>query len=171
MPKIVAATFSDQSAAGDGLASVGGVLASALKQGAVVSKTDNGEIKFVETKDMESKQGAVTGGVIGAAVGILAGPVGIIGGGAIGAGIGGLAAKLRDSGFPDAQLKELGEDLTPGASAIVALVDDDAVDEAQALLKAVDADRVVVDEVSTDLADVLEQEAAGSSAVPTAPAS
>jgi uncharacterized membrane protein len=171
MPKIVAATFADQGAAGKGVASVAGALAGALKQGAVVSRTDSGEIKFVETKDMGTKQGAVTGGVIGAAVGILAGPVGIVGGGAIGAGIGGLAAKLRDSGFPDAQLKGLGEDLTPGASAIVALVDDDAVEKAQALLKVVDADRVVVDEVSTDLADVLEQEAAGSSPAPTAPAS
>jgi uncharacterized membrane protein len=171
MPKIIAATFADQGAAGKGLASVAGALAGALKQGAVVSKADSGEIKFVETKDMGTKQGAVTGGVIGAAVGILAGPVGIIGGGAIGAGIGGLAAKLRDSGFPDAQLKGLGEDLSPGASALVALVDDDAVEKAQALLKVVDADRVVVDEVSTDLADVLEQEAAGSSPVPTAPAS
>ncbi len=171
MPKIIAATFAGQDAAGKGLASVAGALAGALKQGAVVTKTDNGEIKFVETKDMGTKQGAVTGGVIGAAVGILAGPVGIIGGGAIGAGIGGLAAKLRDSGFPDTQLKGLGEDLTPGASAIVALVDDDAVEKAQALLNVVDAERVVVDDVSTDLADVLEQEAAGSTPAPTGSAS
>ena len=173
MPKIIAATFADQAAAGKGLAAVAGGVGGALKQGALVNKTDSGEIKFVETKDMGTKQGAVTGGVIGAAIGIIAGPVGVIGGGAIGAGVGSLAAKLRDSGFPDAQLKGLGEDLTPGQSAIVALVDDDAVDKAQELLKVVDADRVVVHDVSTDLADVLDQEAAatGSSAEPAAPAS
>ena len=173
MPKVIAATFADQAAAGKGLASLAGALGGALKQGAVVNKTDSGEIKFVETKDMGTKQGAVTGGVIGAAVGIIAGPVGVIGGGAIGAGIGSLTAKLRDSGFPDDQLKGLGEDLVPGAGAIVALVDDDAVDKAQELLKVVDADRVVVHDVSTDLADVLDQEAAAaaSSPAPAAPAS
>jgi uncharacterized membrane protein len=172
MPKVIAATFADQAAAGKGLASLAGALGGALKQGAVVNKTDSGEIKFVETKDMGTKQGAVTGGVIGAAVGIIAGPVGVIGGGAIGAGIGSLTAKLRDSGFPDDQLKGLGEDLVPGAGAIVALVDDEAVDKAQELLKVVDSDRVVVHDVSTDLADVLDQEAAAaaSSPAPAAPA-
>jgi uncharacterized membrane protein len=84
-----------------------------------------------------------------------------------------LTAKLRDSGFPDDQLKGLGEDLVPGAGAIVALVDDEAVEKAQELLKVVDADRVVVHDVSTDLADVLDQEAAAaaSSPAPAAPAS
>jgi uncharacterized membrane protein len=173
MPKIIAATFADQGAAGKGLATVAGGLGRGLTQGAVVNKTESGEIKFVETKDMGTKQGALTGGAIGAAVGLIAGPVGVIGGGAIGAGIGSLAAKLRDSGFPDAQLKGLGEDLTPGAAAIVVLVDDDAVDKAQELLKVVDAERVVVHDVSADLADVLDQEAAaaGSSPAPTAPPS
>jgi uncharacterized membrane protein len=109
---------------------------------------------------MHGGQGAVTGGAIGAVVGILAGPLGVIGGGAIGAGIGGLAAKLRDSGFPDAQLKGLGEDLEPGGGAAVAMVEDDALDKAQELLKTVDAKRVVVDDVSADLANVLDEEAA-----------
>ena len=117
MPKIIAATFANQGAAGRGLATVAGALGRGLKQGAVVNKTEGGEIKFVEAKDMGAKQGAVTGGLIGAAVGLIAGPaVAVIGGGAIGAGIGSLAAKLRDSGFPDAQLRGLGEDLTPGSA-------------------------------------------------------
>jgi uncharacterized membrane protein len=160
MPKIIAATFMDGEQAGKGLMTIAGALGGSLKQGAVVNKTADGKIKLVESKDMHGGQGALTGGAIGAVVGILAGPIGVIGGGAIGAGIGGLAAKLRDSGFPDAQLKGLGEDLTPGAGAVVALVDDDAVDKAEQLLKTVDAQRIVVDEVSTDLADVLDQEAA-----------
>ena len=171
MPKIIAATFTNQGAAGRGLATVAGALGRGLKQGAVVNKTEGGEIKFVETKDMGTKQGAVTGGLMGAAVGLIAGPaVAVIGGGAIGAGVGSLAAKLRDSGFPDAQLKGLGEDLTAGAAAMVALVDDAAVDKAQELLKAVDATRVVVDDVSTNLADALDQDPAGAgsgSAPPT----
>jgi uncharacterized membrane protein len=160
MPKIIAATFADQGAAGKGLATIAGALGAGLKQGAVVNKATDGKIKFVETRDMGTKQGAVTGGAVGAVLGIIAGPLGVIGGGALGAGVGSLAAKLRDSGFPDAQLKGLGEDLTPGAGAIVALIDDDAVDKAQELLKTVDAQQVVVHDVSTDLADVLDEEAA-----------
>jgi uncharacterized membrane protein len=83
----------------------------------------------------------------------------VIGGGAIGAGAGSLAAKLRDSGFPDAQLKGLGEDLSEGEAAMVALVADDGVEKSQELLKVVDARRVVVNDVSTDLADLLDREA------------
>ena len=162
MPKIIAATFADGGAAGKGLMTIAGGLGGSLKQGAVVTKATDGKIKLVESKDMHGGQGAVTGGAIGAVVGIIAGPLGVIGGGAIGATIGGLAAKMRDSGFPDAQLKGLGEDLEPGGGAVVALVDDDAVDKTQQLLNTVDAQRVVVDDVSADLADVLDQEAAAS---------
>jgi uncharacterized membrane protein len=169
MPKIIAATFADGTAAAKGMMTIAGGLAGSLKQAAVVDKTADGKIKLVESKDMHGGQGALTGGAIGAVVGIIAGPLGVIGGGAIGAGIGGLTAKLRDSGFPDAQLKGLGEDLSPGQGAVVGLIDDDAVEKAEQLLKTVDAQRVVVDEVSTDLADVLDEE--GAAIEPAAPAS
>ena len=160
MPQVIAATFADAEAAGKGLATVAGALGGGLKQGAVVSKAPDGKIRFVETKDMSAIQGATTGGLVGAVLGIIAGPIGVIGGGAIGAGVGSLAAKLRDSGFPDAQLRGLGEDLSPGEGAIVALVDDDGVAKARELLNVVEARRVVVNDVSTDLADLLDQEAA-----------
>jgi uncharacterized membrane protein len=160
MPQVIAATFVDSESAAKGLATVAGALFDGLKQGAVVSKDAGGKVKFVETKDMSASQGAKLGGLAGAVIGIIAGPIGIIGGGAIGAGAGSLAAKLRDSGFPDSQLKGLGEDLSEGEGAIVVLVDDDDVAKAQELLKVVDAKRVVVNDVSTDLADLLDQEAA-----------
>jgi len=113
----------------------------------------------VETKDLSTVQGAKLGGIVGAVLGIIAGPIGIIGGGAVGAGVGSLAAKLRDSGFPDDQLRGLGDDLSQGQGALVALVEDDQVDKAKELLKVVDAQRIVVHDVSTDLADLLDQEA------------
>ena len=46
-----------------------------------------------------------------------------------------------------------------GQGAIVALVADDSVAKAQQLLKDVDAQRVVVNDVTTDLADLLDKEA------------
>ena len=160
MPQLIAATFADAEAAGRGLATIAGALGGALKQGAVVSKAADGKIKFVETHDMSAARGAQVGGLAGAALGIIAGPLGVIGGGALGAGVGGLAAKLRDSGFPDAQLRGLGEDLSEGEGAMVALVDDAGVAKAQQLLQVVEAQRVVVHDVSADLADLLDQEAA-----------
>ena len=160
MPQVMAATFADAEAAGRGLATIAEALGGALKQGAVVNKAPDGKIKFVETKDLSTGQGAKVGGLAGAVVGIIAGPIGVIGGGALGAGVGSLVAKLRDSGFPDEQLKGLGEDLSEGEGALVALVDDDGIGKAQELLKVVEARRVVVNDVSTDLADLLDTEAA-----------
>jgi len=164
MPQLVAATFADQDAAARGLATIAGaLLGGGLKQGAVVHKEADGKIKFAETKDMSAGQGATIGGIAGAAIGIIAGPIGVIGGGAIGAGIGSLTAKLRDSGFPDSQLRGLGEDLSAGQGALVAVVEDDQVDKAKKLLEDVDAQRIVVHDVSTDLAELLDQEAAAAS--------
>ena len=160
MPQVIAATFADEAAAGKGLATIAGALGSNLTQGAVVQKDAEGKIKFVATKDMSAVQGAKIGGLAGAVLGIIAGPIGVIGGGAVGAGVGSLAAKLRDSGFPDAQLRGLGDDLSPGQGAMVALVEDDGVDKAKELLKVVEAERVVVNDVSTDLADLLDEHAA-----------
>jgi uncharacterized membrane protein len=161
MPQVIAATFADEGAATRGLATIAGaLLGGGLKQGAVVHKEGDGKIKFVETKDLSASQGAKVGGLAGAVLGIIAGPIGVIGGGAIGAGVGSLAAKLRDSGFPNDQLQGLGEDLAEGQGAIVALVEDDQVDKAKELLKVVEAQQIVVHDVSTDLADMLDQEAA-----------
>jgi uncharacterized membrane protein len=60
----------------------------------------------------------VTGGVIGLLGAAVAPPL------AIGAFVGGLAAKLRDSGFQDKSLKELGTTVQPGHSALVLSVAD-----------------------------------------------
>ena len=161
MPQVVAATFADEAAATRGLATIAGaLLGGGLTQGAVVHKEADGKIKFVETKDLSASQGAKVGGLMGAVLGIIAGPIGVIGGGAVGAGIGSLAAKLRDSGFPDDQLKGLGDDLTPGQGAIVALIEDGEVDRAKKLLDVMDAQRVVTHDVSVDLANLLDAEAA-----------
>ena len=69
------------------------------------------ELHITETADKGFGKGAVLGGVAGAPVGLVAGPIGWVTLG--GAAVGGLAAKLRDGGFPDARLKQIGERLTP----------------------------------------------------------
>jgi len=92
-----------------------------VEDAAVVTRDMHGKLHVEEPADWGGGRGAIVGGVVGAALGLLAGPVGWAAG--LGAAIGGLAAKLRDAGVPDARLRTLGESLQPGTSMLVAVVD------------------------------------------------
>jgi uncharacterized membrane protein len=96
-----------------------------LKDVAIVVR-DGDRIKVQESEDTGASRGSLYGGVIGALVGVFAGPLGWAAlGGAL---IGGLVAKFRDTGLPDKSLKHLGEALQAGQAAIVALVRADLAD-------------------------------------------
>jgi uncharacterized membrane protein len=77
----------------------------------------NGKVHVKELKDMGGGKGAAIGGVIAAGLGLFAGalllPV------AVGAAVGGMAAKLGDSGFPNADLKARAQKLAPGSSVLL----------------------------------------------------
>jgi uncharacterized membrane protein len=51
-------------------------------------------------------------------------PPSIIAGAVVGGGAGGLWGKIRDKGFKDEDLKQIGESLPPGSSAIIAIAED-----------------------------------------------
>jgi uncharacterized membrane protein len=123
---------------------------------AIVTTDAQGKIEFKETGDMGAGKGALIGGGVGLVLALFAGPLGIVGGAAAGA----LAAKLRDSGFDDSQLKGLGEDLTPGSAAIVTVVPEAAVTAVQTDLQGAGANRVVIKDVGFDLANMLDDDAA-----------
>ena len=93
-----------------------------IQNAAVLRKDKKGKLHIKETADMGGGKGAALGGVAGAAIGLIAGPALLVPA-AVGALVGGLAAKLRDSGFSDARLKQIGESLEPGSSAIIAVVE------------------------------------------------
>jgi uncharacterized membrane protein len=97
---------------------------------AVLRKDQKGKLHITETADMHGRKGATLGGVTGAAIGLLAGPALVVPA-AVGALVGGLAAKLRDSGFSDHRLEMVGEGLSPGSSAIVAVVEHKWVEQIQ----------------------------------------
>ena len=125
-----------------------------IDNAAVIRKDEKGKIHIKETKDMGGGKGAAIGGVVGAAIGVLTGGVGlaVVGAGAL---VGGLAAKLRDGGFKDDRLKKVGEGLTPGSSAIVAVIEHKWVPELEKELEEAGAD-VLTEAISADIASQLE---------------
>ncbi len=150
--KIFAASFTTP----DGGTRAGGAIAGAFpdKVGntAVLVVKPDGTPKFTESKDWGAGRGALLGG----AIGIIGGPLGIIAGGGIGA----MAAKLRDSGFKDNQLEELGKSLQAGQSAVVVEVAGDAVDTAKSLAQALGSTNLVVEDVESSVADLFATEKA-----------
>jgi uncharacterized membrane protein len=122
--QVIVAAFTDFNGASKALKQLQEAKSDALigiEDAAVITKDANGKVKIKETADMRAGKGATIGAVAGGVVGLLAGPVGwaALGGGALG----GLAAKMRDGGFPDARLKQLGEGLTPNSSMLVAVIE------------------------------------------------
>jgi len=95
----------------------------ALEDAAIVVKDDGGKVRIQQTRDLDTVQGASSGLWLGVLAGLFV-PGGVLIGGALGAALGGLWAKLRDIGISDARMKELGDTLPAGESALFMLVSD-----------------------------------------------
>jgi uncharacterized membrane protein len=121
---------------------------------AVIKRDADNKIHINEPKDWKAGKGAGVGAVIGAALGIITGP-GVILTTAAGAAIGGLAAQLHDAGFPDDQLKQVGEALKPGTSAIVAVIEHTWVADLEQEMQAQGA-QVMRQAISEDITKQLE---------------
>lgn len=124
---------------------------------AKIRRDEKNKIHIRESGDPGGGRGAAIGAVLGGAIGAIAGPLGaVVLGGATGAVVGGLTAKYHDAGIPNDRLKQIGEALQPGTSAIVALIEHKWVAELQKELEEQATD-VVVAEISADIADQLSQ--------------
>lgn len=158
--RIVIATFADPDRAPRALATLSPALDGGVGMAAVVVRAPDGKVRFVETHDQTAIQGAARGfswGAIGGLLGIALGPVALLGV-PLGAGIGALIGKLRDTGYDDEELRALGDDLAPGAAALIVTVAGDDVARATRLLNnELDATRVLVKEMDAVLADVLDE--------------
>jgi uncharacterized membrane protein len=99
-----------------------------LIDAAVVVHTAEEKVKFEETADPSGKKWAKRGAIAGGLVGLIFPPT-IIVSAAVGAGAGGIWGKIRDKGFKDEDLKEIGESLPPGSSAIIAVAEDRMVEQ------------------------------------------
>jgi uncharacterized membrane protein len=148
--KLLAATFPTPDGGSRAAGAIGGALREKIGNSAVLFVKPDGKAKFVESKDWGAGRGALLGG----AIGIIGGPLGIIAGGSIGA----LAAKLRDSGFKNDQLEQLGKSLGPNSSAAVVEIASDAVDTAKQLLEPLGANEVVVEDIDSNVATLFDDE-------------
>jgi uncharacterized membrane protein len=89
---------------------------------AVIAKDAEGKLKLKETAEAKGiRRGAGIGAIAGGIIGILAG--GPIGGIVLGAAAGALGGKVIDLGFNDKDLKEMGDLMGPGSSAIIAVIE------------------------------------------------
>jgi hypothetical protein len=149
--KLLAATFATPDGGSRAAGAIGGSLPDKVGNSAVLFVKPDGKAKFVESKDWGAGRGALLGG----AIGIIGGPLGILAGGTIGA----LASKLRDSGFKNDQLEQLGRSLESNSSAMVLEIAPDAVDTAKELLEPLGAKEVVVEDVDSSVATLFDDEA------------
>lgn len=126
-----------------------------IKDAAIIRRDDKNKIHVKDVRDVGGGKGTLAGAVFGAGIALLTGGAGIILSGAAGALVGGLAAKTIDMGLPNKRLKELGAALTPGTSAIVAVIEHRWVADLEQALEEAGA-QVVMEGLKADIAAQLE---------------
>jgi uncharacterized membrane protein len=93
-----------------------------LESAAVIAKDANGNVTLSETEDKSGKQGLTRGLLLGGLTGLLL-PGRSLVSSAVKLGVsGGFLARLQDTGFEDDDLRAMAEDLAPGSSMLVAIV-------------------------------------------------
>lgn len=121
--EILVAAFKDEAGADAAYKQLKSSANSVWVDNVAVVVNDGKKVTFKESRDMGGGKGAVIGGAIGALTTLLFPPAMLITT-AAGAIIGGITAKLHDSNLPSETLRKVGEQLTPGTGAIIALVDE-----------------------------------------------
>jgi uncharacterized membrane protein len=158
---LLVATFADEPTASRALSLlVPGLGHEALRSAAVVVRSPEGKVRFAETHDRTAGQGAIAGagaGAMAGLVGVLFTPLALLSV-PLGAVVGAVVGKMRDTGFDDAELVALGEDLQPNQSALLVDLDDALWEKAERLLAEVDVQRIVRATVDADLATLLDAE-------------
>jgi uncharacterized membrane protein len=122
-----------------------GRLEAGIIDSAVVTRLEGGRVELHQTHQVAAGEGVVAGGTVGFVAGMLLG--GPVGGALLGM-LGGGVWGARDTGVPDARLRELGASLAPGGALLCALVTaDDAAAACEELApygEVVDADAPTV---------------------------
>jgi uncharacterized membrane protein len=157
--QIIVAAFQEEEAADEALKALKEAKKEKLisiDNAAVIRKDEKGKLHIKETADMGGGKGAGVGALVGGAIGLIAGPLGVAAGSALGAAVGGVTAKLYDGGFKDDRLRQIGTSLTPGTSAIVAVIEHRWVAELERDLAQEGAD-VTTAVLAADIAEQLQK--------------
>jgi uncharacterized membrane protein len=85
----------------------------------VVTRDDDGKVRLHQPMNLTAT-GAMSGGLWGALIGLIF--LNPLLGAAVGAGAGALSGSLTDIGIDDSKMKEMGEALPPGGSALFVLL-------------------------------------------------
>jgi uncharacterized membrane protein len=91
-----------------------------LDGAALVAKDFAGNVSFDEQGDLTCRQGLARGALLGAVVGLIF-PPSVLGAAVVGSGLGAIAGRVFHHGFSSDALRQVGERLAPGQSAVVAL--------------------------------------------------
>jgi uncharacterized membrane protein len=137
-----------------------------VESAAIVERTPEGELRIPEGTDNVGLVGTASGSLIGMLIGVLGGPVGVLAGFGAGALIGG-AFDLDRADVSDEALSVLGRAIPPGSTAVIASVEEPAVEVIDGEMKKLDGDVTrrplaeVMDELEAadDAADAAAREA------------
>jgi uncharacterized membrane protein len=116
--RLVVVSCASQAEADRALGALGD-LKSEVLDSVVVTRSESGRVDLRQTRQVAAGEGVVAGGTVGFVVGMLLG--GPVGGALVGM-LGGGVWGARDTGVPDARLRELGESLAPEGALLCALV-------------------------------------------------
>jgi len=93
-----------------------------VRNAALLAKAADGTVTVKERHDLDAKNGAIGGIVLGGVLGLMTGGLGLIAAPVIGAGIGAVTGRVVDRGFDDTFLKSLAERMQPGRSGLLLIV-------------------------------------------------
>ena len=124
---------------------------------AVVIREADGSVHVHEPG--EGGKGAAIGAVVGGAIGLLGGPVGVLWLAAAGGALGGVAGHFAGRSIPADDLKRIGEQLQPNSSAFLALVENTDAEAVLNSMSGVNANVITItlgDELSGTIAQAIE---------------
>lgn len=93
-----------------------------LDDAVIAVRVGQDKVRLIQTKDVNTSQGAVSGSWWGLIAGLFVG--GPLVGLALGAAVGGIWAKMRDVGIDDDEMRRIGESLAVGEAALFLLITD-----------------------------------------------
>ena len=127
-----------------------------LESSAVIVHRENDNVSIRESKDYNAQQGALVGAAGGFLLGALFGK-GAIKGALLGAGAGAISGEFIDMGLDDEFLEGVGEQLSVGHSAIVAMVDFTHVEAAMKELNRFEGGTILHHELSDEAYQMLSE--------------